>query len=95
MDQVGPDPRSSGPKGWPPGPTPWPVGHGLRRFAQNLGVTRLHKEEKPESVEKVGGRHSTRSAGHMAWPPDHHLAPNRLLQVGGGPIHSYKYTPSR
>jgi hypothetical protein len=50
---------------------------------------RLHEEEKPELMEKVSGSHSNRLAGHVAWLPGHHLAPNRLLQVGGGPIHLY------
>jgi hypothetical protein len=50
-------------------------------------ATRLHKEEKLELVEKVGGGQSTRSASHAAWLPDHHLAPNWLIQVDGGPIH--------
>jgi hypothetical protein len=45
-----------------------------------LVVTRLHKEEKSESVEKIYGGCSTRPAGH-------HLALNRPLQVGEGPIH--------
>jgi hypothetical protein len=47
---------------------------------------RLHEEEKLEPLEKVGGGHST-------WPASHHLAPNRPLHVGGGPIHPYKYPP--
>jgi hypothetical protein len=50
-----------------------------------LVATRLH-EEKPESVEKVDGGCSTRPVGH-------HLVPNWPLQVGGGPIHPYKYPP--
>jgi hypothetical protein len=32
-------------------------------------------------------------AGHAARLLGHHLAPNRLIQVGGGPIHPYKYPP--
>jgi hypothetical protein len=51
----------------------------------------LHEEEKVESVEKVSGCHSTRSAGHVAWLLGLHLVPNQPLQVGGGPIHPYKY----
>jgi hypothetical protein len=56
-----------------------------------LVATRLHKEEKPESVEKVDGGRSTRPIGHTAWPPDHHLALNWLIQIGGDPIRPYKY----
>jgi hypothetical protein len=41
-----------------------------------LVVTCLHEEERPESVDKVGGGRSTQSAGHVAWPPGHHMAPN-------------------
>jgi hypothetical protein len=54
--------------------------------AQALVVTHLHEEEKPESMEKVGNDRSTRPGGH-------HLVPNWPLQVGGGPIHPYKYHP--
>jgi hypothetical protein len=54
---------------------------------------RLHKEDKPESVEKVRGGCYTQTVSHVAWPPGHHPAPNRPLQVGGGPIHPYKYPP--
>jgi hypothetical protein len=80
--------------------TPGRVGKGDGRLARVwdssawvLVATRLHEEEKPESVEKVGGGHSTRSAGYVAWLAGHHLASNRPLQVGGGPIHPYKYPP--
>jgi hypothetical protein len=48
---------------------------------------RLHEEGKAESVEKVSGGHSTWLADHVAWSLGLHLAPNRPLQVGGGPIH--------
>jgi hypothetical protein len=37
-------------------------------------------------VEKVGGGHSTRAAGH-------HVVSNRLLQVSGSPPQPYKYPP--
>jgi hypothetical protein len=53
----------------------------------------LHEEGKLELVENVSGGRSTWPAGHIAWPPGHHLAPNHPLQVGGGPIHPYKYPP--
>jgi hypothetical protein len=46
------------------------------------------------AVENVGGGCSTRSASHVAWPTGHPLAPNRLLQVGGGPPRPYKYPPT-
>jgi hypothetical protein len=42
-------------------------------------------------VEKVDGGRSTLLVGHMAWPADHHLAPNRLLQVDGANPQLYKY----
>jgi hypothetical protein len=48
---------------------------------------RLREEEKPESEE------TARPVGHVAWLAGHHLAPNQPLQVGGGPIHPYKYPP--
>jgi hypothetical protein len=40
-----------------------------------------------------GGGHSTRLDGHVAWPIGHHLAPNRLLHVGGALPWPYKYPP--
>jgi hypothetical protein len=82
MDQVGPDPRLSGPKGWPTVPTPWSTGQGLRRFHPKLGC---HAPTRGGEARVDGGR-STRSAGH-------HLAPKQPLQVDRGPIHSYKYPP--
>jgi hypothetical protein len=87
--------------------TPGWVSPGAGRPAQLLGwsarvwggsapalvATRLHEKEKPESVVKVGGGWSTRPDGHVARRPGHHMVPNRLIQVGGGPIHPYKYPP--
>jgi hypothetical protein len=70
-----------------------PVGQGLRWFGLRLGCHILHEEEMPESVEKVGGGRSTWPTAQVAWPTGHHLLPNRPLQVGGVPIHSYKYPP--
>jgi hypothetical protein len=89
MYQVSPDPRPSGPGGWPAGPTPWSDGQGLRGFDSKLGC---HASTRGGEA-RVGGRRSTQPANHVAWPPSHHLAPNRLLQVDGGPIHPYKYPP--
>jgi hypothetical protein len=89
----GPDPRLSGPRGRPAGPTPWPIGQGLRQFDSSLGCHTSTRGGEARVMEKVGGGRSTRSVGHVAWPPDHHLVPNRPLQVGGGPIHPYKYPP--
>jgi hypothetical protein len=61
--------------------------------ARALNATRLHEEEKPESVEKVGGGHSTQPVDHMAWSAGDNLVQNWPLQVDGGPIHPYKYPP--
>jgi hypothetical protein len=61
----------------PVGSTPWLVGQGLRRFGPS----------------QVSGGRSTQLAGHVAWPPGLHLVPNRHIQVGGGLIHPYKYSP--
>jgi hypothetical protein len=61
------------------------------KSARALVATRLHEEEKAESVEKVHGGCSTRPAGDVAWLPGLHLAPNRPLLVGGDLIHPYKY----
>jgi hypothetical protein len=45
-------------------------------LARALVATRLHKEEKAESVEKVSGGCSTWPTGHVAWLPGLHLARN-------------------
>jgi hypothetical protein len=83
VDQVGQTPGRVGPGA---GPTPWPAGRGLRRFDPSHGC-----HESTRGDGRVGGDRSSRPVGHVAWPPSLHLAPNRPLQVGGGPIHRYKY----
>jgi hypothetical protein len=62
-------------------------------LARGFEDTCLHEELKAKAVEKVGGGLSTRPFGHMAWPAGHHLVPNGLLQVGGAPPRTYKYSP--
>jgi hypothetical protein len=47
-----------------------------------------------KAVEKVDGGRSTRPVGHVGWAAGHHLAPNRLLQVGGAPPWPYKFPPT-
>jgi hypothetical protein len=76
--------------------TPGRVGLGASRPAKVWGgsahalvATRLHEEEKPESVEKVGGGRSNHLAGHVAWPSGHHLAPNQeSVEVAFTPINT-------
>jgi hypothetical protein len=45
-------------------------------LAHGFEDTCLHEEWKAKMVKKVGGGHSTQSAGHMAWLAGHHFAPN-------------------
>jgi hypothetical protein len=85
----GPDPRQSEQRGRPTGPTPWSASQGLRWFDPSLGC---HVSTRGGEAWVVGG-HSTRPASHVAWLAGHHVAPNRPLQVNGGPIHPYKYPP--
>jgi hypothetical protein len=59
-------------------------------LARGFKDTCLHEEYKAKAVEKVGGGRSTWSASHVAWPAGHHLAPDRLLHVGGAPPQPYK-----
>jgi hypothetical protein len=90
----GPDPRLSGPDRRLSGPGAGLQAQLLGRPARVSGglawafITTCLHEEKPKSVD---GAPPGRPASHVVWPPDHHLAPNRPLQVGGGPIHPYKY----
>jgi hypothetical protein len=81
------DLRPSGQRGQLAGPTPRPVGQGLRWFILSLGC---HASTRGGEAW-VGGGCSTQSADQLAWPAGHHLASNRPPQVGGGPIHHYKY----
>jgi hypothetical protein len=62
---------------------------GLRRFSLSLGC-----HASAEGGERQdGGESRWRPPSCVAWPPGLHLTPNRLLLVGGGPIHPYKYPP--
>jgi hypothetical protein len=93
MDQVGPDPWLSGPRGWPANKTPLPAGQGLRWFdlklgchASTLGVeTRVSGQSQWSPVHLAGW-----PCGLVGWPPP---GTKLTLQVGGGPIHSYKEPP--
>jgi hypothetical protein len=58
---------------------------------QNFVDTCLHDKGKGAAVKKVGGGRTHWPAGHVAWPPDHHLASYRLGQVDGAPPRPYKY----
>jgi hypothetical protein len=71
MDQVGLDPKPSGPRGRPVGPTPWPAGQALRWFGPGLDghITMLVQREYPRL--EVGG-------GHEKWLVRHPSALNRL-----------------
>jgi hypothetical protein len=51
----------------------------------------LHEKRKAMVVEKVNGRRTHWSAGHMARPASHHLASYRLGQVDGAPPLPCKY----
>jgi hypothetical protein len=81
------DLRLSGPRGRSAGPTHSLASQGLRWFGLSLGC---HVSTRG-GEGWVGGGRSTRPNGHVAWPPGLHLAPNQPIQVGGGPIHPYKY----
>jgi hypothetical protein len=74
MDQVGLDPRPSGPRGQPAGPTPSPVGQALRWFGPGLDghiTTSVHKEYP--RLEVGGGREKW-LVGHVdGWPAVHLL----------------------
>jgi hypothetical protein len=72
------DPWPSGPRGQPTSPTSWPTGQGLRRFGPSLSC-----HTSTRGGEALVG-------GESRWRPLH-LVPNWPLQVGGGPIHPYKY----
>jgi hypothetical protein len=71
MDQVGLDPRLSGPRGQPAGPTPWSTGQALRRFGPGLDDHITTSVQKEYLRLKVGG-------GHEKWPSGHPSALNQL-----------------
>jgi hypothetical protein len=94
IDQVGPDPRPSGPRGQPAGLTPWPANQALRWFGLGLDghITTLVQKEYPRL--EVGGGHEKSSAGHVARPPARHLVSYHLSQVSGAPPRPSKYPPT-
>jgi hypothetical protein len=80
----GPNPRLSGPRGQPVGPTPWLVSQGLSRLGPGLGwdVSMLVHKEGSETwrwwrPRGVAGR-------PHGWPVSRPFARNRPCQVGGG-----------
>jgi hypothetical protein len=72
----------SGPNHRPKGPKGQPAGHVLCWFGP-----RLRGHVSIRGVEGHGGGESRWMSLH---PAGHHLAPNRLLQVGGAPPQPYK-----
>jgi hypothetical protein len=77
-------PLTSGPRGWPTGPTFWPLmdwlhGHALQEVASwNMKL-------------EVGGSQTRWPPGHVARPTDQHLVCYRLNQVGNSSLDPYKY----
>jgi hypothetical protein len=77
-------PLTSGPWGWPAGPTLQPL----------MGW--LHCDTLQEVVEgnpepKVGGGRTSSLVGHVARPTGHHLVCYQLNQVGNPSLDPYKY----
>jgi hypothetical protein len=77
-------PLTSGPRGWPAGPTMQP----------HTGW--LCSDTVQEAVEgnprlKVSGGQTPWPTDHVARPAGHHLACYRLNQVGNPSLHPYKY----
>jgi hypothetical protein len=80
-------PLTSGPWGWPTGPTLLPL------------TGRLHSDTPQEVVTgnpkpKVGGGRTPWVPGHVARPAEHHLVNYRLNQVGNTSLDPYKYPPT-
>jgi hypothetical protein len=79
-------PLTSGPRGWPAGPTLQPLVGLLHGHALQEAVTRNLKLE-------VGGSQTWSSAGHVARLTGQHLMCYRLNQVGNSSLDLYKYLP--
>jgi hypothetical protein len=77
-------PLTSGPRGWPAGPTLQPLMGLLHGHVLLEAVTRNPKLE-------VSGSWTRWSADHVARPTGQHLACYRLNQVGNSSLDPYKY----
>jgi hypothetical protein len=86
MDQVGPDPRSSGPSGQQASPNPWPTGQALRWFGSGVDghVTMLVQKEYPR-LEVCGI--------HMDGRPAVHLLQTNFVKSMEAPLCPYKSPP--
>jgi hypothetical protein len=80
-------PLTSGPRGWPVGPTLQPLVGCLHGHALQEVVTGNLKLE-------VGGSRIRWPPGHVARPADQQIANYRLNQVGNSSLDPYKYLPA-
>jgi hypothetical protein len=80
-------PLTSGPRGWPAGPTWKPLTGLLHMHALQEVVTR-------NPMLDVGGGQTQWLAGHMARPTGQHMACYRHNQVSNSSLDSYKYPPT-
>jgi hypothetical protein len=86
-------PLTSGSRRWLFGQTPWLADPTLQHLMGLLNGHTLQEVVTRNPKLKGGGSRTRWPAGHVAWSVGHDLAPNRPLQVGRGPIHTYKYDP--
>jgi hypothetical protein len=77
-------PLTSGPRGWPTGPT-------LQPLAGWLCCDTLQEAIQGNPKLKIGGSRTPWPTGHMARPASHDLACYRLNQVGNPYLDPYKY----
>jgi hypothetical protein len=93
MDQVGLDPRSSGPKGRLVSPTTWPVGQALRWFSPGLDdhITKSVQKEYPSL--QVGGGHEKWPIGHVDGQSGIHLLQINFVKSVEAPLCTYKSSP--
>jgi hypothetical protein len=80
-------PLTSGPRGWPAGPT-------LQLLARWLHGDTLQEAVEGNPKLKIGGGQTPWLTGHVAKPTDHHLACYQLNQVGNPSLDPYKYPPT-
>jgi hypothetical protein len=80
-------PLTSGPRGWPVGPTLQPFTVLLHGHALHKGVIRNLKLE-------VGGSRTRWLVSHVAGPAGQHLACYQLNQVSNSSLDPYKYPPA-
>jgi hypothetical protein len=87
-------PLTSGPRRWPAGKTPCPVGPTLQPRASWLHGHALQEAVTRNPKLEVGGSQTRWPPSHVARSACQHLACYQLNQVGNSLLDPYKYHPA-